>query len=201
MHVWTMKPGGVVVPGRLVGGGLQPDHGAEALRGPDGQLEHDLAPDRAPEHHRPLEAKRLAEGDDQLDVGGRGQAVLLVLPARGRQRLPVPGHVEGEDAPVLRQCGVCQQMPVLPSVRAGGVETHERPALARLLEVDAVRAFAEGEMDVPPDDRLEHSDQPATCARRGAARTSFTYLRCAMRGQRSPSTRATPSFFIAKRSW
>src|SRR5262249_25487956 len=31
MHVWTMKPGGVVVPGRLVGGGLQPHQRAEAL--------------------------------------------------------------------------------------------------------------------------------------------------------------------------
>ena len=71
---------------------------------------------------------------------------------------------------------VGHEVPELAAVRAGGVEAHEGPALARLLEVDAVRLPAEREAEVASDDRLEigHRGQPLASARRGAARTSLT---------------------------
>ena len=103
------------------------------------QLEHDLAADRAAEHDRPLEAERRAEGQDQVDVGRGGEAVLLVLPAGGRQRLAVPRHVEGQHAEVPRDLRVVQQVAELAAVGARGVQAHERDALPGLLEVEAMR--------------------------------------------------------------
>jgi hypothetical protein len=65
-------------------------------------------------------------------------------------------------------------VPELAAVRARGVKADEGPALAGLLEVHAMRPPLEHELEVSPDDRLEHEGQPAGRTRRGAASTSFT---------------------------
>jgi hypothetical protein len=155
VDVRAVEPRGVVVPRGLVGGGLEPDQRAEALRRPPGELQHDLAPDRAAEDDRALESKGLGERQDQGHVGVRRQPVLLVLPAGGREGLPVARHVEREHPPVARDGRIRHEVPELPAVRAGGVETHERPALAGLLEVEAVELPAEREAEIASQDRLE----------------------------------------------
>ena len=62
----------------------------------------------------------------------------------------------------------------LATVRACGVKADEGPALAGFLEVHAMAPSPEDEMEVSPDDRLEHRGQTAGGSRRGAASTSFT---------------------------
>ena len=59
MDVGAVEPRGVVVPRRLVGGRLEPDQRAEALRRAQRELEHDLAPDRAAEDDRAIERERV----------------------------------------------------------------------------------------------------------------------------------------------
>jgi hypothetical protein len=91
----------------------------------------------------------------ELDVRVGRQPVFLVLPAHGRQRLAVPGHVERKDTEVPGDLGVIQQMAPLLVVGAGGVETHEGNARARLFEVHAAPLPANGESDVTSGDGLQ----------------------------------------------
>jgi hypothetical protein len=67
----------------------------------------------------------------------------------------MPGHVEGQHAEVARDHAVVEEMAILLSVGARGVEADERDALAGLLEVDAMRAPAQGQRQVAADDGLE----------------------------------------------
>jgi hypothetical protein len=136
------------------------------------ELEHDLAADGAAQHHGPIEPQRAAERHDQVDVGARGQPVLLVLPAHGRKRLAVPRHVEGEHAEVARDRLVEHQVAELAAVGAGGVQADERDALPGFLEVDAVGTAAERQVDVAADDRLDLRHHALRA--RGAVTTSFT---------------------------
>ena len=53
---------------------------------------------------------------------------------------------------------------ILPPVAAGGVQAQQRRALARLLDIDAMRPAEQIEMHVAADDRLEpraHAAAPA----------------------------------------
>ena len=66
-------------------------------------------------------------------------------------------------------------MTILSSVGAGGMETDERNALARLFEIEPVWPAAQAHMHIAPKDRVElgaHGHAvPARC--RGAASTSL----------------------------
>ena len=67
----------------------------------------------------------------------------------------MPRQVEGDHAIAAGDLGIVQQRAVLPSVGAGGVQAEQRNALARLLEVEAVRLAVEVEAQVAPDHRFE----------------------------------------------
>ena len=144
-----------VVIGIDMRAGLQADDGAEAFGVFERQMQRDAAADRASDRDRTVEFER---GHDLEDHGGvlrRGQLVFLVVPARRRRRLAVPGHVEGDDAVAAGDAFVVHQRAVLPAVGAGGVQAQQRRARARLLEIDAVRPSEQIEMHVAADDRLE----------------------------------------------
>src|SRR5262245_61710365 len=201
VHVGPVEPGGVV-PWRLEVGGLEPDQGAEHRCVFDREIEHDPSTDRATHHHRAMELERAAERDDHLGIGGGGEAIFLPLPALGRQRFAVPGHVEGEHAIVPVNVLIQHQVAELPPVGAGRVQAEEGDALARLLEIDPVRTAVELERQVAANDGLElrgHA-QRSTSARRGSASRSLTYCRLAISGCRSPSSTTTPFLLSANRS-
>ena len=65
---------------------------------------------------------------------------------------------------------VRHEVPELAAVRAGRVEAEERPALAGLLEVHAMRLSAEGEAEVAADDRLEIGHRGSASRPRAARR-------------------------------
>jgi hypothetical protein len=75
----------------------------------------------------------------------------------------VPGHVEGDDAVLCRHPRIVHQAAILPAVAAGGVQAEQRRALARFLDIEAVRLAQEIEVHIAADDRLEfraHADAP-----------------------------------------
>ena len=102
-----------------------------------------------------MELERAAERDDHLGIGGGGEAIFLFLPALGRRRFAVPGHIEGEHAIVSGNLLIQHQVAELPPVGAGRVQAEEGNALARLLEIDPVRTAVERERHVTAHDGLE----------------------------------------------
>jgi hypothetical protein len=175
-----MEPRRVVVPRGLVRRGLQTDQGAEALRRPEGQLEHDLSADRAAEDDRPLEPEPLTEGEDQLDVGVGREAILLVLPARGGQRLPVARHVEREDTPGSRDRVVGHEMAELPPVRARRVKAGASPP--RPPRSTPGGASAKSTWTAPRDRRA----RPSACTPAPGAAGRPSRARCAISGRVPP---------------
>ena len=76
----------------------------------------------------------------------------------------MPGHVEGDDAMPRGDARIVHQRPVLAPVGACGVQAQQRGALARLLDIEAMRPAEQIEMHITADDRLEprrHADTPA----------------------------------------
>src|SRR5882724_7950081 len=93
-------------------------------------------------------------------------------------------------------------MAPLPSVRARGMQAHQRYAGAAFLEIDPVHLAVDLDMDVAADHRLDgavHCGTPERCGR-GSASTSLKYCRCAMNGCRSPSRTACSCLVNASRS-
>ena len=177
VHLRVVEPGGLVVA-LDVGGRLQADERAQAPRVLEREVEHDPPADRASDHHRPLEAELASDGHNEAGVGGRAQPVVRLLPAGGRGRLPVPRHVEGDDAVMPRDFGIVQHGAELAPVGAGGVEAKEGDPLSGLLEVEPVRLTVERQVSVTAGDRLDPRGHRAS--RRGAASSSFTYSRYAI---------------------
>ena len=154
MDVRAVQPGRVV-PRRLEIGGLESDQRAKFGGMIDREIENDAAADRATHHHRPVQLQRLAEGADGLGVARGRELIFIAVPARRRIGFAMPGHVEGDDAEVLRKLLVGKQMPPLPSIGARGVQAHQRNARAVFLEIDAVHLAADIDMDVAADHRLD----------------------------------------------
>ena len=67
----------------------------------------------------------------------------------------MPGHVMGDDAEARGDLGVVEERAPLPPVGTRCVQAQQRDARARLLEVDAMRASFDVEMDVAADDGLD----------------------------------------------
>jgi hypothetical protein len=83
----------------------------------------------------------------------------------------MPRQVEGDDAIAAGDLRVVQDRPVLPAVGAGGVQAEERNALARLLEVDAMRLAVQVQAQVAADHRLDHGRADCSGRRRHYGRT------------------------------
>src|SRR6266436_5652748 len=201
MDIGAVQPGGVV-PGGLKIGGFEPDQRAEFGGMVDREIEHDTAADRTPHHHGLVQLQRAAERADRLRVAHGGELIFLAAPVRRRIGLAMPGHVEGDDAEVLRELFIRQQMPPLPPVGAGGVQAHQRDAGAVLLEIDAMHLAIDLDTDVAADHRLDGTvhDDTVAASSRGSASRSLKYCRCAMKGCRSPSSTASPRLVSASRS-
>src|SRR6267378_2613208 len=114
----------------------------------------------------------------------------------------MPGHVERDDAEFFRELFVREQMPPLPSIRARGVQAHQRNPFAVFLEIDAMHFAIDFDMDVAADHRLDMAGHVDTAEpwNRGSASTSLKYCRCAMNGCRSPSSVASSRLVRASRS-
>src|SRR5581483_3067341 len=97
---------------------------------------------------------------------------------------------------------VVQKPAPLPAVGPCGVEAEERHTLSGLLEVHPVLEPAELQPQVPADDRLDPRPTPLAHATTllGAASRALKYMRFAMNGWRSPSTRSCLRRISAKRS-
>ena len=67
----------------------------------------------------------------------------------------MPRHVEHDDAVVFRDARIVEQAAILPPVGAGGVQAEQRNALACLLDIEAVRAAEQVEMQIAADGRFE----------------------------------------------
>ena len=119
-----------------------------------GEVEADASADRAAHHHGLFEFERIGDLGDHADVVARRELVLLIVPAVGRRRFAVPGHIEGDDAEVVGDARVVQYAAVLPGVGAGGVQAKEWNAGAGLLDVEAVSAVEQLQVEVAADDRL-----------------------------------------------
>ena len=176
MDIRVMQPLRVVV-GRDMGGRLQPDQGAKAVGMQGGKVEDQATADRAAHDHRSLQRQGIGEGDDERGVEIPGQKIFIALETVRRRRLAVPGHIERNDAKVLRHLGVVQDTAILPAVGTGGVQADQRDPLARFLEIDAVAPAFEIEREIATDDWLEgggHCAAPLDVASaRGASRTPF----------------------------
>jgi hypothetical protein len=61
-------------------------------------MQRDASADRASDQDRPVEFERGHDVEDHRRVLRRGELIFLVVPARRRRRLAMPGHVEGDDA-------------------------------------------------------------------------------------------------------
>src|ERR1700730_79780 len=149
MHVRAVPSGGIA-PRRLQSGPAQPDQRAEFASMIDRKIEHDAAADRAAHHDRLFELERLAEGADGLCIARGGELIFLAGPLRRWIRFAMPGHVEGDDAEILRKLPISEQMPPLPPVRACRVQAHQRNTGAILLEIDAMRLAADLDVDIAP---------------------------------------------------
>ena len=137
MHVRSMQPRSVV-PGLLKVGGLERDQGAELPGVLDREVEHDAPADRAAHDDRPVELHGPAEGADGGRIGLRGQAVLATLPAIGRRRLAVPGHVERQHAEAPGDFRIGQQVAVLAVVGARRMQANKRNAAPRFFEIETM---------------------------------------------------------------
>ncbi len=67
----------------------------------------------------------------------------------------MPRHVEGDHAEIRRDARIVEQAAVLARVRSGGVQAHERNPFACLLDIEAMRAAEQIEVQIAADDRLE----------------------------------------------
>ena len=154
VHVGAVQPVEIVI-GLGVGTRLQADEGAEARGMLQRQVQHDAPADGAAHHHRLVEAERVDDAHDGVDVGARGELVLGPLPARRRRGLAVPRQVEGDDAEAGQRLGIVHEAAILPAIRAGRVQANQRDAFARLLDVDAVRLAGDVDAQVAADGGLE----------------------------------------------
>src|SRR3984893_5444846 len=164
-----------------MGASLQADDGAEALGMFERQMQRDASTDRASDQDRPGEFERGHDLEDHRRVLRRGKLIFLVVPARRRRRLAVPGHVEGDDAVAARDARIVHQRAVLTAVGAGGVQAEQGRALARLLDIDAMWAPEQFKMHVAADDRLESRAHALAPSTRNLASTSLKYRRLAMK--------------------
>jgi hypothetical protein len=112
-----------VVIGIDMRAGLQADDGAERFRVFERQMKRDASADRASDQDRAVQFQRGHDVKDHRRVLRRGELVFLVVPARRRRRLAMPGHVEGDDAVIARDALVVHQRAVLTPVGARGVQT------------------------------------------------------------------------------
>ena len=117
------------------------------------QMQADAPADRTADQDRLVQFERAHDLQHHGDVLRRGELVLLLVPARRRRGFAVPGHVEGDDAMLCRHPRIVHQAAILPAVAAGGVQAQQRRALARLLDIDAMRPAEQIEMHVAADDR------------------------------------------------
>src|SRR5260370_1077356 len=127
-------------------------------------MQRDASADRASDQDWPVEFERGHDIEDHRRVLRRGELIFLVVPARRRRRLAMPGHVEGDDAVAARDALIVHQRTVLTTVGTGGVQTQQWGALAGLLDIDAMLSPEQIQMHVPAHDGLEspgHSASPA----------------------------------------
>ena len=67
----------------------------------------------------------------------------------------MPRHVEGDDAVVGRDTRIVEEAAELAPVGARGVQAQQRNARPRLLEIEAMRAAEQVEIEVAAGDRLD----------------------------------------------
>src|ERR1700687_610253 len=80
--------------------------------------------------------ERTAEGPNRCYIELCRKFVFGILIANRGIRFSVPRIVERDDAKMLGDRGVAEQMPELPGIGSGGVETNEGNSLPCLFEID-----------------------------------------------------------------
>ena len=172
MHVRPVQEIEIVI-GIDMGAGLQADDGAEAFGMFERQMQRDAAADRTADQDRSVEFECGRNLQNHRRVLRRGELVLLLVPARRRRRFAVPGHVEGNDAMLRRDARIVHQAAILPPVASRRMQAQQRRALARFLDIDAVRPAEQIEMHVAAGDRLEPRAHAATPGARSLASASL----------------------------
>ena len=87
----------------------------------------------------------------------------------------MPRHVEHDDAIVLGDARVVEQAAILPPVGARGVQAKERNAFARFLDIEAMRAAEQVEVQIAADGWLETRAHAASL--RGLPAAAITPLK------------------------
>src|SRR3546814_160301 len=154
----------------------------------DRQMQDDAPADGAAHHHGTVECQGAGHVADEPDIAVRRQPVLLALPAFGRRRLAVPGHVEGDHAEVPGHVRIIEHAAELAAVGAGRVQAEQRDAAAGFLDIQPVRPPADVTAEVAADDRLvARRGHGASPLPRGSSSSALNHSRLAKNGRRSPS--------------
>src|SRR5262249_27295055 len=166
---------------------LEATRGAKARGMRQPQMQHDTTADGAAKANWPIEAQGIDHRQDRRQVSVRGQAVGTRLPAGRWRGLAMPGQIKSDDAEALGEGVVIHQAAVLAPIRARRMQAQQRNALARLLDIDAMRRTGDLEVEIAPNRWLEARTAlgihhtPATAAR-GSASSSLKKRRLAMKG-------------------
>ena len=180
----AMQPLQIVI-GLGVRAGLQADERSEVLGVLEGEMQDDATADRAAHDDGSIQRKRLAHPEYHVDVVLRGESILEGLPARGRGRFAVPGHVEGNDAILFGNARVVHHGAVLAAVGSRRVQAQQRNAFAGFLHVEPLGAAEKVESQVATDHGFEsHLARGAHDAAPSRSRSSrsLKYRRCVMNG-------------------
>jgi hypothetical protein len=113
---------------------------------------------------RPPIEQPIGHRKDHLGILRRSELVFLVVPADRRRRLAVPWHVEGDDAVARGDTRVVHQCAILAAIGARGVQAQQRRAAARFLDIDAMLAAEQVEMQIATDGGFKmraHAAAPA----------------------------------------
>src|SRR6267142_442853 len=185
MRIRTVEPV-YIVPSRLEIRGLDCDKTAKAVRVQRGKLQSNASAHRATDEERSFKAERIAESQNRFDVSLGGQQIFSGREPFRRKRLAVPGHVEGNEAPMRGKCLVVQHETPLPRVCSGRVEQQNRVTRPGLLKIEAlVRAF-DIEADISSQDGFDGA-RHAPASIRPSAMNSLKKRRFFTNARMSPS--------------
>ena len=107
-------------------------------------------------------------------------------------------EVERDDTESLRDVRVVEQVPILTTVRTGGVQAQQRHTLPRFLEEDSIVEVVVAKLQVSADDRFEIHAAPTS---RITFITRCSARACCMATSESPSsTKPGTRISIAKTS-
>jgi hypothetical protein len=118
---WHVPP--IKVEAGRVGGRLDRDHPGEAVGLAQREIQRNVPTKGRAHEDRILEFKRIAEGDDEIDVVVGAELVLLLPPflVEWRLTLAMAREVVGNDPVVPRDIGILKQVAPLHIVAAGGM--------------------------------------------------------------------------------